>query len=238
MKKIFFMAFLAFTMNANAQESNNVEATETDSVDTYSYTVPDVDDANDVSFHGFIGVNIPTNVPEGFDFAPFRSWEFDLTFVQYDFTPRNTKTTLSAGFGFGFRFYTLSGHDNMLYKDNGVVKVTKRAGEMSNLKARINTLNFNVPLLVQQRFSKNFAVSLGAMVNWNFWNRINNDYEIGDQEYDISTKNIGFRPVTVDVLGVLHFADDFGVYVKYSPMSAFKKNRGPEFKALTIGLYL
>ena len=76
------------------------------------------------------------------------------------------------------------------------------------------------------------------MVNWNFYNRIRNSYEIGDEEFDISTKNIGIRPVTVDVLGVLHFADDFGVYVKYSPMSAFKKDRGPEFKALTIGLYL
>ena len=100
MKKIFFMAFLAFTMNANAQESNNVEATETDNEDTYC-DADDEEDANDVSIHGFIGVNIPTNVPEGFDFAPFRSWEFDLTFAQYDYTPNDKKTTLSAGLGFG-----------------------------------------------------------------------------------------------------------------------------------------
>ena len=236
MKKIFFMAFIAFAMNANAQESSDVEATDTDTTETYTYEIADSE--NDWSIHGMIGVNIPTNVPDGFDFAPFRSWEFDLTFSQYDYSPNNKKTTLSAGIGFGYRFYTLSGHDNMLYKDNGVIKVTKRAGEMANLSAHINTLNFNIPLLVQQRFAKNFAVSLGAMVNWNFWNRINNDYEIGDEEFDISTKNIGFRSVTVDILGVLHFADDFGVYVKYSPMSAFKKDRGPEFKALTIGLYL
>ena len=68
MKKIFFMAFLAFTMNANAQESNNVEATETDSDETYSYTVSDDDDPNDVSVHGFIGVNIPTAVPLVYEF--------------------------------------------------------------------------------------------------------------------------------------------------------------------------
>ncbi len=236
MKKIFIMAFIAFAMNANAQESNNIDAPETNNEDTYSYKVSE--DEDDWSMHGMIGVNIPTNVPDDFDFAPFRSWEFDLTLAQYNYRPNNKKTTLSAGFGFGFRFYTLSGHDNMLYKDNGVIKVTEREGEMSDLKARINTLNFNIPLLVQQRFAKNFAVSLGAMVNWNFWNRINNDYEIGDEEYNISTKDIGFRPVTVDVLGILHFADDFGVYVKYSPMSAFKKDRGPEFNALTIGIYL
>ncbi len=237
MKKIFFMAFLAFTMNANAQESNNVEATETDNDDTYSYTVSDDDDPNDVSFHGFIGVNIPTNVPEGFDFAPFRSWEFDLTFAQYDYTPNHKQTTFSAGMGIGFRFYTLSGHDNMLFKDNGVIKVAKREGEMADLKARISTLNFNIPLLVKQRFSDKFAISAGAMVNWNFYNRIRNSYEIGDEEFDISTKNIGIRPITVDVLGIMHFPGDFGVYVKYSPMSSFKKDRGPEFKALTIGLY-
>ncbi len=236
MKKIFFMAFLAFTMNANAQEPNNVETTETDSEDTYC-DADDVEDANDVSIHGFIGVNIPTNVPEGFDFAPFRSWEFDLTFAQYDYTPNDKKTTLSAGLGFGFRFYTLSGHDNMLFKDNGMIKVAKRDGEMSDLSARISTLNFNILLLVKQRFSSKFAISAGAMVNWNFYNRIRNSYEIGDEEFDISTKNIGFRPITVDVLGIMHFPSDFGVYVKYSPMSSFKKDRGPEFKALTIGLY-
>ena len=208
MKKIFFMAFLAFAMNANAQESNNVEATETDNDDTYSYTVSDDDDPNDVSFHGFIGVNIPTNVPDGFDFAPFRSWEFDLTFAQYDYTPNHKETTFSAGMGIGYRFYTLSGHDNMLFKDNGVIKVAKRDGEMADLKARISTLNFNIPLLVKQRFSDKFAISA-----------------------------VGIRPITVDVLGIMHFPGDFGVYVKYSPMSSFKKDRGPEFKALTIGLY-
>ncbi len=162
----------------------------------------------------------------------------DVTKEQKNEFDNHKETTFSAGMGIGFRFYTLSGHDNMLFKDNGVIKVAKREGEMADLKARISTLNFNIPLLVKQRFSDKFAISAGAMVNWNFYNRIRNSYEIGDEEFDISTKNIGIRPITVDVLGVLHFADDFGVYVKYSPMSAFKKDRGPEFKALTIGLYL
>ena len=236
MKKIFFMAFIAFAMNANAQESNDVEATNTDTPENYTYELSNSED--NWTTHGFIGVNIPTNESDGFDFAPFRSWEFDITFVQYDYSPNNKNTTLSAGFGFGYRFYTLSGHDNMFYKDNGVLKVTKREGEMSDLSARINTLNFNIPMLVKQRFAKNFAVSLGAMINWNFWNRATNRYEIGDEEFDISTKNIGFRPFTVDLLGILHFDEDFGVYFKYTPMSSFKKDRGPEFKALTIGLYL
>ena len=47
---------------------------------------------------------------------------------------------------------------------------------------------------------------------------------------------IGERPITIDVLGMLHFGD-FAVYCKYSPMSVLKKDKGPDFKSLAVGFY-
>ena len=64
----------------------------------------------------------------------------------------------------------------------------------------------------------------------------NNYYEQGDCETDEYVKKIGQRPITVDVLGMLHFGD-FAVYCKYSPMSVLKKDRGVDFKSLAVGIY-
>lgn len=107
---------------------------------------------------------------------------------------------------------------------------------MSELASRISTTSISLPLIVKQSFSKNFAVSLGAQLNWYFYSRVNNYYEEGDHEIDDQTKKIGERPITIDVLGMLHFGD-FAVYCKYSPMSVLKKDKGPDFKSLAVGFY-
>ena len=194
------------------------------------------------TMHFAVGVDIPVST-DGLDFAPFRSWDINFTVVQYDWTPKNSKTTLSAGLGLNWRNYTLSGHDKMFDKlsintsNDEVVTVHNRPGEYSELSSRVHTVGLSMPLLVKQRFGKHFAISLGAQLNWNYYARLNNEYEIGDHEIEDLTKKIGQRPITVDILGIVHIAKGFGVYCKYSPMSVFKKDKGPDFKSLSVGFY-
>ena len=195
-----------------------------------------LDDDNNWKMHVYVGVDIPTGAPDGVDFAPFRSWEVGFTVAQYEYTPKNSRTTLCAGIGFDWRNYTLSGHDKMFVKANDIVGVYDRKGDMSELASRISTTSISLPLIVKQSFSKKFAVSLGAQFNWNVYSRVNNYYEEGDHEIDDQTKKIGERPITIDVLSMLHFGD-FAVYCKYSPMSVLKKDKGPDFKSLAVGFY-
>ena len=229
MKKLLLLAFLAVGMTTYAQI-----------VDVKTVEINDggikLDDDNNWKMHLYVGIDIPTGAPDGVDFAPFRSWEIGLTVAQYEYTPKNSKTTLSAGFGVDWRNYTLSGHDKMFAKVNDIVGVYDRKGDMSELASRISTTSLSLPLMVKQSFSRDFAISLGAQVNWNFYSRLNNYYEEGDHEIDDQTKKIGERPITVDVLGMLHFGD-FAVYCKYSPMSVLKKDKGPDFKSLAVGFY-
>lgn len=234
MKKLLLMAFMAVGMTAYAQE------VEEKFVDIQEVEVNDggikLDDDNNWKMHFYVGVDIPTGAPDGVDFAPFRSWEVGLTVAQYEYTPKNSRTTLCAGIGFDWRNYTLSGHDKMFAKVNDIVGVYDRKGDMSELASRISTTSISLPLIVKQSFSKKFAVSLGAQFNWNVYSRVNNYYEEGDHEIDDQTKKIGERPITIDVLGMLHFGD-FAVYCKYSPMSVLKKDKGPDFKSLAVGFY-
>ena len=229
MKKLLLLAFLAVGMTAYAQE-----------VEVKTVEINDggikLDDESKWKMHFYAGIDIPTGAPDGVDFAPFRSWEIGLTVAQYEYTPKNSKTTLSAGIGIDWRNYTLSGHDKMFVKANDIILVRDRDGKMSELASRISTTSLSLPLMVKQSFSKDFAISLGAQFNWNFYGRLNNYYEEGDDEVDVQTKKIGERPITIDVLGMLHFGD-FAVYCKYSPMSVLKKDKGPDFKSLAVGFY-
>jgi hypothetical protein len=185
--------------------------------------------------HFALGVNIPQKA-EGHSFAPFRSWELSWTVLQYDYTPKKSKTTLSAGLGFNWRTYTLSGHEDGFFKVFDFVGIGKTTEKYDNFSSNISTTAISMPLLIKQRFSKSFAISLGAQLNWNFYSRIHNYYELGDDDVDTYTKKIGQRPITVDVLGILHFGK-LGVYCKYSPMSVLKKDRGVEFKSFAAGFY-
>ena len=228
------MAFMAVGMTAYAQEVEEkfVDIQEVE----VNYGGIKLDDDNNWKMHLNVGIDIPTGAPDGVEFAPFRSWEIGLTVAQYEYTPKNLKTTLCAGIGVDWRNYTLSGHDKMFAKVNDIVGVYDRKGDMSELASRISTCSLSLPLMVKQSFNKDFAISLGAQLNWNFYSRVNNYYEENDNEIDIQTKKIGERPITIDVLGMLHFGD-FAVYCKYSPMSVLKKDKGPDFKSLAVGFY-
>ena len=242
MKKLLLMALLAAGLSANA-------AVLTDNDDEMG-TVGGVDlgegvDENDRwTMHVNVGVDVPTDVPSGLDFAPFRSWEIGVTVVQYDYTPKNWKTTFSAGLGFDWRNYTLKGHEkafvkvpaNTLGNPNEFVNVAIADEKSDKRSSRIHTVSLSIPLMVKQRFSKTFALSVGAQLNWNFRAHLHNYFAQGDTEVSVDTKKIGHRPLTVDILGIVHI-ERFGLYCKYSPMSVMKKDRGPEFKSLAFGIY-
>ena len=250
MKKLLLMALMAVAMTANAEDKNEILVANDDEVTNDGGIKLSKDDDNDNwSMHFALGVNIPQKAV-GCSFAPFRSWEFNWTVLQYDYTPKKSKTTLSAGLGFNWRAYTLSGHNNCFVKGGDYVGIAdvKSAyktfasavgdgSNLENLSSNISTTAISMPLLIKQRFSKSFAISLGAQLNWNFYSRIHNYYELGDDDVDTYTKKIGQRPITVDVLGILHFGK-LGVYSKCSSISGFGKDRVVEFKSYASCFYL
>lgn len=232
MKKLLLLALLAVGMTAHAETivTNDMDAETNNGGITF-------DDDSNWSMHFYVGVDIPTGAPEGVDFAPFRSWDIDWTVFQYDFTPEKWKTTFSVGAGINWRNYTLSGHDKLFYKgEDDVVRIIEREGKWSELSSRIHTLGISFPVLIKQSFTKDLALSLGVQVNWNVLCRLNNYYEVEDEEVSYMTKRIGERPLTVDLMGILHISK-VGVYCKYSPMSVLKTDRGPEFKSISLGVY-
>jgi hypothetical protein len=122
---------------------------------------------------------------------------------------------------------------------DGVVGLYDYEPGLASRSSRITITSLSVPFFFKQKFGhkSHYSLTLGPVVNFNLGGTINNRFEQDDDDYDVTTKNIGYRPVTVDFMGIFR-AYGFGFYVKYSPMSVLKTNRGPQFRALSFGLYL
>lgn len=193
---------------------------------------------HDFSAHFSIGVNMGLGTPEGMSIKPFKSWDIALTVFQYDYSPKKKLQTYSAGVGIGWHNYGI-GSSKMFTKDaNGVVGLTDYPANAGSKYSRINIFNIFVPLLFTQKFDSKgkYSLSVGPVVNFNVAGHLTAGYETNDIEYDLTTRKIDYRPVTVDIMGVFNI-NDIGIYARYSPMTVMKKNRGPEFRSLTLGLY-
>lgn len=249
MKYLLLLAFFVVGMTANAENLNENIATNgadkaivvfddgDDDINGGGVKIAEGKDDDDRwSMHFAVGGIITTGAPDDVKFSYWRSWDINWTIIQYDYRPKKSKLSLSAGLGFNWRKYPLSGHKDMFVKEGDVVKVAPVGTGMDDLSSDIHTASLSMPLLAKYSFGKNIALSLGAQLNWNYYGRLHSSYEHGDNDYKIFTKKIGQRPFTVDIMGIVHVWD-IGIYCKYSPMSVLKKDRGIEFKSVSIGVY-
>ena len=184
-----------------------------------------------------VGVAIPTNVPEGYSFAPFSSWEW-IVGLRYEYTPKNKLQTYSAGLWCNWRSYALSGNRMFAKADQDVIVLDEFAPGASTKTSSLRIFSLSVPFLFTQKFGHNskWSFTLGPVVNFNLYGRLNNEYTLGDYEFDTNVKNIEYRPVTIDFMCIITYKKT-SLYCKYSPMSVLKNDKGPQFHSLTCGFY-
>lgn len=197
--------------------------------------------SNFLSLNFGLGVSAPTNVPDGMDIKPMKSLEA-MIWMLYNHTPFKGKNTFSAGLGFTARYYGLD--TNQMFTKNGstIGLGTFPEGSVSR-SSRLSVGSLSVPFFYSHEFGKKSHVSLtlGPVVNFNFGGgSLTNKYKTSDENLDYITEatatGIGCRPVTIDFMGVLRLYG-IGLYMKYSPQTLLKADRGPQFHALSFGLF-
>ncbi len=192
--------------------------------------------SNSISLHAAFGANFPTKVSNGFDFRQKGTWDAML-WLQYTHTPKYKLQSYSIGLGVTARSYSLR-DDMMFSKDaNGVVGLSSYPAGTSSRSSSISSLSLSVPLLFHQKFGRNshYSLTLGPVVNFNLRSTLQNDFDYEDDTYNITTRNLKVRPVTVDLMAIFRMYG-FGFYLKYTPMNMFKTNYGPKFHSLTFGI--
>lgn len=194
--------------------------------------------ADFLDFDLALGFSAPTGAPDGLGFAPFRSTEWTIG-LRYKYTPKKALQTYSVGLWAKWSSYALSKDKMFVMDDSHVVGVGAFPDKSSSKRSAINIFSLSVPFLFTQKFGHKscWSFTLGPVVNFNLKGRINNEYTVGDYENDIYVKGIEYRPVTIDLMGMVTYKK-VSAYFKYSPMSVLKKDMGPQFHALSFGVML
>lgn len=196
----------------------------------------------------YIGGTIDTEGPV--NMAYWRSFEVGfLDFVGVEYSPWRKGPRFSIGAGYGYKH--LSTHkdtDKTLFRDtDGNMTINPSPENTTDQLSSIGILHFDIPLMITQPFTKHWAVSVGASVNFNTYVTGSTKYKVlGENEFGLTPghkveetyKHLRQRPVTFDFMASVGHLDEIAFYARYSPMSVFKDGAGPKFKTLSLGLLI
>lgn len=185
-----------------------------------------------------VGFATPLSTSDGYGFATFRSREIFFG-VKFAYTPEKALQTYSFGLWCDWKRYGLSTDKMMTKVADDAIVLAPYPMDAKNRVSRLNIFSLSVPLLFTQKFAhkSNFSFTLGPVVNFNLYGRVNTQYDLGDEAHDITTKGIKYNVVTVDLMAAFTYKE-VSLYCKYCPMNVIKENKGPKFQSLTFGLYL
>ena len=199
------------------------------------------------TMHAYLGMNTLTSATDDYDVKLWPSLEIGAG-PTWDFYPYGKHNVWRAGIGVGWVMFQFD-KDYFWSKDakdkvdlDKLIALQGHAyssnSTSEHLSTSMNILRIQVPVVYTHNFDERgrWALSLGAMVNFNLQASCNYAYKNDDEKHEVSIGHVGQRPVTVDAFAVVKVPRLPGIYCKYCPMTVFKDNRGPKMRQLSFGI--
>lgn len=192
------------------------------------------------SLHFNVGLTSVLNAPDGYDFKVWPSFQLGLRWLA-DWHPYGKKNVWSVGLGIDWNYLAMK-DDKYWYKDKAdgdMLKMRNYEENQSERSTSLQVTSLKVPVMYTHYFDNDckWGITLGASVNFNISASANRGFELDGEEYDVTTKKIGQRPVTFEGMAIAHIPSFPDIYCKYSPSKVFKDGRGPKMNLLSFGLY-
>ena len=149
---------------------------------------------------------------------------------------------LTTGLGFDWHNYYLDRNQHLL-EMNDLTNVYDAPNGISYSYSRLRTFHITVPLLLewQPTFGRNhdFFVSAGVIggVNTSASFKVKYIDANGNTVTAVESNGLNTAPLSLDFLGQIGFGT-FNVYAKYSPFSIFQSEKGPNVRAVSLGVVL
>lgn len=181
----------------------------------------------------YVGVNMP--VGPGKDLkAGMEAGVAEV--IGFGYTSGSCKSTLSVGFGFGYRSLNTS-HGLLFAKDGCTLVLTGAPEGSSESSAIMDFWSLQFPVLYSQSIgSHNFGFSFGVVLNLNVSAKATSKWKIDDMTYKTKVDNLHQRFFTPDILLTIGKRDLVGAYLKFSPMDAMIRYHGPRMSMLSAGV--
>lgn len=177
-----------------------------------------------------------------------RSTEFGiLNLVAVEYHPWISGPMFSLGVGFGWKNYVTKKGRNRFYKsdDGSLISAPYPEGTLG-FRSTLRIFHLDVPFIIKQMIDSHWAISVGAIVNFNLDARASSRYRIINSNSGLMIpegksvtekyNHLNQQPVTADLLLSLGYSEALSVYFKYSPMSVMKKGEGPHLESWSFGV--
>ena len=191
-----------------------------------------------IGFAGFADRGDKDDIPFRYGSSP------EISFTIYGKSlslSRNNQWGLVSGLGIRWVRYHLNGN-HYFEEINDYTRLLTAPEDWKIKESKLGITTLNIPLLLEWKsrnrvfFNRAFYLSAGPVCSFKTASssRIHYIDERGKKQKEKVDKGMTLRPVTMDILvqaGTRHF----GLYSRYSPVSLFEKNKGPELYPLTFG---
>lgn len=140
------------------------------------------------------------------------------------------------GIGFDWRNYRMTG-DNRFIKTNNHISIDTYPAEADIQFSRIKTFSIQIPFLFEWNTKldhKNFFLNFGPVVDINTYASMKTRYTLNGIKYKDFNDHIHQAPFTADLFASTGI-DNFGIYLRWSPLHVLKTDFAPRFEPLSFG---
>lgn len=195
-----------------------------------------------MGFANFADGSLHINDIDGVSLRSESSLEYNLNFYEHTFPISRMGWCLVTGMGIRWNRYRIDTNQHFQEID-GVTKLVDAPDGITYKKSRLNTTSLTIPLLLEwqqrRRGDSRLFVSAGVVgvIKTISSSKIEYRDENGKKHKDKMDRGMNIRPVTMDFLLQAGY-DWIGVYAKYSPMSLFGSDKGPDVHPVSLGLQI
>lgn len=106
-----------------------------------------------------------------------------------------------------------------------------------NRTSRLEVASVAFPVTYSYDISNGVGFTVGPVLNLNVYSSLTNRYKIDGEKQKVKYSKVHCNPVTVDLMLQIN-VQDFGFYVRYSPMNLMNTKYWPGFQQWSAGLTL
>lgn len=185
----------------------------------------------------YVGWNLMLNKPSVMKQNWLKSYEGGLDIFHLAVYPRSNKWWLSVDWGIVLSQYCFK-ENMMTTAPDGKIIMAPYPNGSSSRSSSFRTLASSLTFMGQYCLAKDHSIGLGIVWNSKVTDNCSykTKYSLSDGTSITDMNELPIRSNLLSFKAEYMFTDKVGMYLRYTPMSIFKKDKAPQFSELSIGL--
>ena len=193
---------------------------------------------------GFANISNPSfkiNNIDGVSLKSGSSSEFFVNLIEKILPIYKNRLGITTGLGFNWRTYSMD-YNTHFVNSNGLTNVYDAPVGVKYEYSKLKTAHITLPVLLEWQpggLDDDFFVSVGIICGVKTYSvsKIKFKNESGDMIKRVEDKGLNVSPLSLDYYAQIGYGS-FNVFAKYSPFSIFESGKGPDVRAVSLGLVL